>query len=140
MAKRSGSPTKKPTSPKTRGPRAYPHIPTRYTLRVRVPRLPLVAPLPVRKALAGPLVDRRQWHPERWDRPLAAVPRSAARVVVKDSATPQRRLPAQLAFSDPRKLLVCHKRKERREVILALGKGGGGNRPPKRNRWSNISC
>lgn len=45
-----------------------------------------------------------------------------------------------LQFSMPRQVLVCVRRKQRREVLLALGRGGGRNKPPKWDEDSFIRC
>lgn len=47
---------------------------------------------------------------------------------------------AIVAFEHPKRVLVCVKRKERKEVLHAKRKVGRGNRPPTRNRWSNVTC
>lgn len=44
-----------------------------------------------------------------------------------------------LAFKAPRQVVVCVRRKQRREVLLALGRGGR-NRPGRRTPFSGISC
>lgn len=118
----------------------------------RPPRAALVHALPhrVRVVVASPLKvsplrqigrfveDRRIWHPARWGRPVLGFRRAATRLVV--APKPMRDLSARIAFADPRRVLVCLRRKVRREVIHALGKGGGGNRRPRRKPTSEISC
>ena len=119
---------------------------TRYRNAVRLLDLYLPPLSPLRLPLQAisqrpnlrPLEDRRTRHPERWGRPVMATVRSATRPVVKPSIGP--RLSARLQFSDPRRVIVCLRRKERREVIHALGKSGGGNRPRTRKPTSEISC
>lgn len=94
---------------------------------------------PMRLASSPPLrafEDRRQWHPERWGRPVLGFKRAATRLVVPSSPGPK--LTHRIAFLDPRRVIVCLRRKARREVLHALGKGGGGN--PKRKPTSNIEC
>lgn len=49
-------------------------------------------------------------------------------------------VPPRIKFALPKKTMVCVKRKVRREVLLALGRGGGRHKKPHRNRWSSISC
>lgn len=44
------------------------------------------------------------------------------------------------AFKRPEFTPVCVRRKQRREVLLALGRGGGGKRRPRRNSTSDIRC
>ena len=82
--------------------------------------------------------DRRQWNPQRWGRPVVATKRDATPLVVTPSSRSV--LPAGLSFKDPSKVLVCHRRKTRREVLLAQGKGGGGNKAPKRKPTSEVTC
>lgn len=45
-----------------------------------------------------------------------------------------------LAFSNPKFTAICIRRKQRREVLLALGKGGGGKKRPRRNSFSQVRC
>lgn len=45
-----------------------------------------------------------------------------------------------LQFSMPRQVLVCVRRKQRREVLLALGRGGGRHKPPKWDEDSFVRC
>lgn len=94
-----------------------------------------MSPLPPTKIVTA---DRRQWHPERWGRPVVATHRAAARIVVPPRPGPV--LTSRLAFAQPKRVLVCHRRKTRREVLHALGKSGGGNAAPRRKPTSEISC
>lgn len=133
-------------SKKTRSPRAYQpstHYKPVRAITVARYRGPLVSPIsPVlqrRPNMALNLIeDRRRWHPERWGRPLLGTVRSATRVVVKPSVGPA--LTSHLKFADPRRVIICIRRKIRREVLLALGKGGGGNKSPRRKPSSEVSC
>jgi len=45
-----------------------------------------------------------------------------------------------LAFRYPRFTLVCVRRKARRQVIFATGKGGGGKRRPRYSAYSYVRC
>lgn len=45
-----------------------------------------------------------------------------------------------LMFRQPKHVLVCVRRKSRREVLMALGKGGRGNRRGRRSYWSDVRC
>lgn len=47
---------------------------------------------------------------------------------------------AHMAFKAPKFVAICVRRKIRREVLLALGRGGGGKRRPRRNAYSNVRC
>lgn len=46
----------------------------------------------------------------------------------------------QLKFRSPKHVQLCVRREQRREVLLAKGRGGGRHRRPKRNRFSNVRC
>lgn len=48
-------------------------------------------------------------------------------------------LPWALSFKDPTHAIICVKRKMRREVLMAKGKGGANSRPRRRST-SNIWC
>lgn len=49
--------------------------------------------------------------------------------------------PVQMAFTAPAQTLVCVRRSRRREVLHALKKTGkGGQRRPRRSRWSDYKC
>lgn len=85
------------------------------------------------------LEDRREFHPAiRWLRPARALRRDAARVVERHGGTQARR--AVFGFNVPNLVSICVRRKVRREVLLAMGRGGGGKRRPRRNSWSDIVC
>lgn len=90
--------------------------------------------------------DRRVYHPEGRFRPALASFRPAARIVAVDPVRKNRIVPKQtkatLAFADPGKVFVCVRRKVRREVLFASGRGAAPKpkRPPRRNPQSQISC
>lgn len=84
--------------------------------------------------------DRRSFHPARTNRPVVSrVGRS--RIGVARSLLPD--VPAAVRFVNPRNVIVCVRRKMRKEVLHALkktGGRGGKNRRPRRNSLSNIHC
>lgn len=127
MAKRSRKPT--PKRPRVLTTNAIP--------RMRSLPRPLVAPLTTYE-------DRRAYHPtSRAMRPAFSIPRSARIIRAVEPKKPRlwsAQTKATLAFAEPRRVLVCIRRQSRREVILALGKGGGGKRKPRRNNLSEITC
>lgn len=103
--------------------------------------------------------DRRTWHPERENRPARSYYEHFHRLVyqarkirshVRTAMDPSRLLrraawnqvPHQVAFRNPQSVLVCVRRKMRREVLHALRKtgSGSGRKKPKRNWTSGISC
>jgi len=130
MAKRSRRSTKNhiPKRPRV--------LPTNAIPRMRsLPRL--VAPLSTYE-------DRRAYHPiSRAFRPAFSIP-TAARIIKAVEPKASRRFQSQtkatLAFAEPRRVLVCIRRRTRKEVLLALGKGGGGKRKPRRNHLSEVTC
>lgn len=83
------------------------------------------------------LEDRRLYKPDRGLAPPAALNRNASRIVA-----PKYSPPFAVRFADPRLVSICAKRKIRREVLFALGKGGKRGRlnKPRRNFWSRVSC
>jgi len=99
--------------------------------------------------------DRRYWHPEGPHRPALTVSGSRSRLVV-DQAPPRPRMrlrasqslyspgpPSRVAFEAADRVLTCHRRRTRREVLLALGlggRGGYGRRHPRFSWRSKISC
>lgn len=103
------------------------------------PLLPVSLP----RSVVRSVEDRRTFHPLRTSRPAAALPRAASRLVVKSSAVNHFRdnLSARVGFAVPERVAVCVRRKERREVIHAIGRaGGGGSRRRRRNNWSDVIC
>lgn len=88
------------------------------------------------------LEDRRQYHPEDYYRPARSVTSEDRNVNVK---TPAKKfspaLPFGLQFAVPDRVAVCVRRKQRREVLFAKGRGGGGRRKrPHKNWHSKVSC
>lgn len=121
-------------------------------LRLPAPTRPLILRL-ADEPLLTEFEDRRRWHPEpEVLRPAVTVPMSRAGLVV--APTPHRQArPRQakryqvkfpsprIAFKTPDAVVICVRRKRRREVLHALGKAGRrGQRKPRRNEWSDISC
>lgn len=83
------------------------------------------------------LEDRRRFHPDgRFSRP-AAVPRSAARVVVRRAT--RFKFPDVFRFRVPERVVMCVRRKERREVLFAKNRTRSGG-AKARNYWSSVSC
>lgn len=96
---------------------------------MRPPSVLSVVLSPLRLLPSG---DSRFFHPtERAFRFAAAPVRSATRLVAKGSG---------VQFADPRRVLVCLRRKMRREVLHAKSVAGGRVGKPRRNVWSDVSC
>ncbi|QXP08043.1 MAG: hypothetical protein [Arizlama microvirus] len=100
--------------------------------------------------------DRRTWHPEGSARPARSFSSSRHRLVVQN-VTPKklfaknvdnfaflRKFPDQkavIAFQAPRRVLLCVRRRIRREVLHAFGKAGKvGQRRPRFSEYSKIKC
>lgn len=45
-----------------------------------------------------------------------------------------------VSFDRPKSVLVCVRRNTRRQVLLAMGHGGGRHRPPRFNEYSQVRC
>lgn len=93
----------------------------------------------------GPIEDRRSYHPLDFFRPARTWSGQDAPPSVP-SKTPRNKprafLARGLSFSVPPEVLVCVRRKQRKEVLHAfkkVGRGRGGGRK-RRNWWSNIGC
>ncbi|QXP44248.1 MAG: hypothetical protein [Arizlama microvirus] len=53
---------------------------------------------------------------------------------------PSAAVPYGVRFDQPQQLLLCIRRKRRKEVIHAIGRAGTKVRPPRRNEYSGVSC
>jgi len=93
--------------------------------------------------------DRRRWHPAGLLRPAAVLGSISSRRLVerpRQSWGPAKyRDPfpsLRLGFAIPEKVVVCVRRKQRREVIFATGSAGKGARQKQRRRnyMSEVSC
>lgn len=99
------------------------------------PDLSLSSGLPVLSAPFVELEDLRDWSPVGpTNRRAFSLPRSSAGLV--DNGALRR----GVRFAVPEDVLVCVRRKTRREVIFARTGGGGGMRRGRRGRWSDVSC
>lgn len=95
--------------------------------------------------------DRREFNPTDYQvRTMSGAPHRLAlydkRVMRKQAYVADRALhpsqtKARIGFATPQNVLVCVRRKMRKEVLFALGKAGGGaRRPPRRNWTSYLAC
>lgn len=96
------------------------------------------------RSLLSLVDDRRSFHPESAVRPTRDVFSSRpARIVLSDEVGPDRRIrnrqtKASIAFDAPERVVLCVRRKMRREVVLAKGIRAGRRR--RRSFWSNVKC
>lgn len=110
--------------------------------------MPTALPSAVRspsRSLLRQIEDRRSFYPEPATRPallfsgakhslIASTPKKATKRA-------KSRVPSQVAFYAPSQVLVCVRRKRRKEVLHALRKTGKrGQRRPRRNSLSHIRC
>lgn len=96
--------------------------------------------------------DRRVYDPEGPWRPARAFSGDRARFTVTGDVRRSNRplksfkydppVPVGVGFEIPRNVLICVRRNRRREVLHALRKTGrgGGQKPPRFNWYSKISC
>lgn len=91
--------------------------------------------------------DRRTFHPDGPLRRPLALPQSAGRVFENVNKKSRSRSsartfsPGVLTFAAPDRVVLCVRRQRRKEVLHALRKTGKvGQRKPRRNFWSRISC
>lgn len=110
-------------------------------LTVRLLR-PLAPPSP-RSPFRSEVEDRRSYHPLGFFRPAR---QWSGHSVKPNVVTPARKfspaLPFGTRFADPRRTLICVRRKERREVMFAKKKmkRGAAARRRRRNIFSEVSC
>lgn len=96
--------------------------------------------------------DRRLWHPEDPISPARSFTTSRHRLSLVDSPSRYQyslkknyrnlnQTKARISFVDPHRVLVCVRRKVRKEVMHALRHAGrSGQRKPRRNAYSSVSC
>lgn len=86
--------------------------------------------------------DRRLFHPLGARAPAGASIRSARALGVAGMSTSSApgNIPLGIGFRDSSRVAICVRRRMRREVILAKGRGGGGHRPPRKGYWSDVWC
>lgn len=83
--------------------------------------------------------DRRRFSPLSYD-PMPVTRRRVAKVVVKPRK-PMVKAKRGFFFSSPAQVIMCVRRKVRREVLNALGVAGGVvSRRRRRNAFSSVRC
>lgn len=107
----------------------------------RLTHVSVVDTRPLRKRVLA-VEDRRSFHPEKKLRPARALKRSQAAPVAKATKRERGRgvVPSKIRFAVPKKVALCVRREQRREVLFAKGRGGGRHRPPTKNWYSDVSC
>lgn len=84
--------------------------------------------------------DRRTFHPSKKQRSARSF--NAAHHTLKVKRGPNGKpLSSKISFGNPKRVLICVRRKIRREIIFAFGKGNKGARSVRRRSYfSSISC
>lgn len=139
MARRSRSPLSSSHAPAPgRGQRGYPHPIANLGL-LDLSRV-LVSP----PRTLSPEGDRRRFYPDtgvmRKEFRRPSIPVSSRVDVRRLVISPFGPLKQAVRFAVPKRVRLCVKRKERREVLLAKGKGGGNHRKPRRTEYSSVRC
>lgn len=120
---------------------------TRQSAVFQLPRIrPLTPPLslPTRQGLRL-VEDRRLYHPRGALRSARVFSGHPVKPLVARSprfAVRRPGVPKAVGFAEPRKTLICVRRKQRKEVLHALartGKGSGFGRK-RRNNYSEVKC
>ena len=84
--------------------------------------------------------DRRTFHPQAEKRPARSINRAQHKLVLHKPNAPK--LSHKVAFSAPKNVLICIRRKRRKEVLFAkkqTRKGAGAKRH-RRNYFSEVTC
>lgn len=103
-----------------------------------------IQPLPrlIQEPVIQPLTevqDFRLHHPSpAWSQPAKTV-KGTRSTIGANTLSPKL---TGIRFNNPKEVLICVRRKSRREVLFAKRKTrkGAGARRHKRNRWSEIQC
>lgn len=90
---------------------------------------------PSRPAVLSEVEDNRYWSPRKVSFTIGGLPAKVQRNIGSRSlyANP-------FKFADASKVISCIRRKQRREVLLAYGRGGGRHRRPRWKASSYWSC
>lgn len=101
-------------------------------LRVFTPLRPIVRALE----------DRREFHPLGRNRTARAIKRSDTQLVIRDpiGGLKFNRLAFKVGFKVPKRVAICVRRQERKEIMFASGAAGGKVRKPKRTTFSDVRC
>lgn len=111
------------------------------------PRVARVVPLTPAVAQLRLIQDLRTFYPQPALRPAfrldgARASLTVARPASRSTARTKSLLPSAVGFHQPQQVLVCVRRKRRKEVLHALRKVGRGfgRRKKHFNKWSNVRC
>lgn len=99
------------------------------------------SPTKILKNTLRDIEDRRTWHPQADKRPARSITRSQHKLVIPKSSG-SRPLPKRVQFDAPKQVLICIRRKRRKEVLFAKKKTGKGSRARRHrhNYFSEVIC
>lgn len=118
-------------------------LPNPNANRLRLHNLPVRPVSPIVRPSLNLFEDRRTFHPNRFARPAISIGKRADTklVVPPDPLKSVQRLNHVVGFKVPRRVVICVRRKIRKEVIHAIGAGGSKNlRKPHKNEFSKVKC
>lgn len=107
--------------------------------RLLLPLLDLSTIVPPSDLLRS-IEDRRTFYPERALRPASLFSQPRHRLQVSPGSN--FKLPVGVSFEDPRRVLICVRRKQRREVLHALKRTGrgAGKRRHRKGPYTDVRC
>lgn len=97
--------------------------------------------LPLVRSPSLEVEDHRLFNPDPYASPRSTRSRATRIVAKSGSGSRYARQSEQPYFASPRNVIICHRRKTRKEVLHAYGKTGkGSGKPRRRNQFSNVRC
>lgn len=102
----------------------------------------------LRPTILSELEDRRQFHPLHDVRPARGFTKNDSLLYVRpvgdrvSGRKDKKWRPETFQFAVPKRVAICIRRKQRREVLFALKRSGKGSkaRRRRRNYYSDVSC
>lgn len=120
-----------------------PHYTTRRYSNA-VPRYTVFRPSTYKPPNLSLIEDRRTYHPDPIRRVAYLSVNKPARLTLRENTryNAPSFTKALVAFAEPKKLALCVRRSQRKQVLFAKGIGGSKRpqRRPRKNEFSDISC
>lgn len=102
--------------------------------------MPVSSYLPVVQSPLTEVEDDRTFYPDSASRPLRRLSSKPVRRMAVAASPLAQYLPAGITPPARAQVILCIRRKARRQVLFAKGHGGGGHRKPRLTSKSNIWC